>query len=144
MAEGAGPVPAYVLDSYALLAYLQGEPGGGRVVHLLREAEAGRSRLFLSILNLGEVLYLVERRRGLRAAQAVLANIYQLPVARLPVTEETVLAAAHLKAHHPIAYADAFAVAAAQAQQAALVTGDPEFRAVEGIVTLEWLPEVNA
>ena len=38
-------------------------------------------------------------------------------------------------------YADAFAVALAQMKQAAVVTGDPDFRKFEGLVPIEWLSQ---
>jgi len=50
------------------------------------------------------------------------------------------LAAAHVKAHHPISYADAFAVALAQEMDASVVTGDPEFECVEELIPVVWLP----
>jgi hypothetical protein len=40
----------------------------------------------------------------------------------------------------PISYADAFVVAAAQEQDATIVTGDPGFIAVQSQVRIEWLP----
>lgn len=42
------------------------------------------------------------------------------------VTPARVMAAARIKAKHPLAYADAFAVATAAAHGAVLLTGDPE------------------
>lgn len=48
-------------------------------------------------------------------------------------------AATHLKARHPISYADAFAAALAQLESATLVTGDREFEAVQGVIRIEWL-----
>ena len=54
-------------------------------------------------------------------------------------TRERVLAAAHIKATHAMSYADAFVVAAAQEMRATILTGDPEFRTVEGLVPVEWL-----
>ena len=59
------------------------------------------------------------------------------------VSRSTVLAAAHVKARFPIAYADAFAVAAAHEWGGVLMTGDPEFRplADAGLVSVEWLPQ---
>jgi predicted nucleic acid-binding protein len=41
--------------------------------------------------------------------------------------------------HPAISYADAFAVAAAQEQQASLLTGDPEFNKVTASNAIEWL-----
>ena len=50
-----------------------------------------------------------------------------------------VLSAAHLKANFPIALADAFAIVAAQSHDGVLVTGDPEFKAVEEEIRIEWI-----
>lgn len=132
-------LPIYVLDSFALLAYLGGEAGMPRVRDVLSEASLGGCRVLLSLINLGEVMYIIERESGLPQAQAVLAAIEQLPIEVLPATQDAVLAAAHLKAHYRIAYADAFAVAAAQASGGKVLSGDPEFAAVQGIVPVEWL-----
>lgn len=38
-----------------------------------------------------------------------------------------------------MAYADAFAIAAAQELDATVITNDPEFQAVENLVSVEWL-----
>ncbi len=46
---------AYVLDSFALLAYLEGEEGKERVQSVLEDAAAQRRRAYLSLINLGEV-----------------------------------------------------------------------------------------
>ena len=132
-------VPVYVLDSFALLAYLDGEIGMERVKLILEEAKRGQMRVMLPVINLGELLYITEREVGLVQAQAALAAIEQLPIEILPATNEAVLAAAHIKANHHIAYADAFVVAAAQEYRATVLTGDPEFQNVEKLVSVEWL-----
>lgn len=131
----------YILDSFAVLAYLAGESGMQRVREVLEAAMRSNIRAYLSMLNLGEVLYITEREQGLAQAQAVLAAIEQLPIDILEVTKERVLAAAHVKANHRLAYADAFAVAAAQELEGKVLTGDPEFKSVEALVPVEWLEE---
>jgi ribonuclease VapC len=130
----------FVLDSFALLAYLQDEPVASRIEKLLDNAAKEKCSLFLSIINLGEILYITERRGGVVKAQDALALIQQLPIEILFVDEQTVFAAAHIKANHSISYADSFAVAAAMQEDAAIVTADPEFHSVEAIVKVEWLP----
>ena len=130
---------SFVLDSYALLAYLQDEPMGSRIEKLLDNARKEKCRLFLSLINLGEILYIVERRGGIAKAQDALALIRQLPVEIPLVDEQTVFAAAHIKANHAISYADAFVVATAIQENAIIVTADPEFQSVETIVQVEWL-----
>jgi len=128
-----------VLDSFALLAYLNDEPGGARVKKVLRSAEQGRHRVLLCMINFGEVLYTIERRRGFATAQSVQSLIESMPITLLNATRNLVLDAAHIKANHAISYADAFVVAAAVQEDAVILTGDPEFQTVESIVTVEWL-----
>lgn len=130
---------SYVLDSYAFLAYLGGETGAAKVEQLLKQAQEGACVLYLSWINLGEALYIVERQRGLHEALSVIGLLQQLPVKLLEVTKEQVLDAAHIKANYPLAYADAFAVAAAQDKGSKLVTGDPEFEAVSELVEILWI-----
>ena len=132
---------AYTLDSFALLAYFEDETSGTRIRELLRDARRGRCLLFLCVINLGEVLYITERERGLFQAQRVVAAVDQLALRIIPAARATVLAAAHIKASYPIAYADAFAVACARQTDSVLLTGDPEFHKMEkaGLIAIEWL-----
>jgi predicted nucleic acid-binding protein len=130
---------AFVLDTFALLAYLKDEPAAARVEKVLEQAGKDKCRLFVSIVNLGELLYITERRGGIPKAQDVLALIRQLPIEILLANEQAVFSATHIKASHALSYADAFAVAAAVHKQAVVLTGDPEFESVEDLVKVEWL-----
>jgi predicted nucleic acid-binding protein len=131
--------PAFVLDAFALLAYLNDEPAAARVEKVLEQAGKDKCRLIVSIMNLGELLYITERRGGISKAQDALALIRQLPIEILPADEQAIFTAAHIKASHALSYADAFAVAAGVHEQAVVLTGDPEFESVEDLVEVEWL-----
>jgi ribonuclease VapC len=133
--------PRYVLDSFALLAYLAAEPGETQVKAILNEAQSRRAEAYLSIINFGEVIYITEREQGLPAAQKAIAATDQLPIVVIEADRRQTFAAAHLKAHHAISYADAFAAALAEGLAATLLTGDPEFRKVEAHIAIEWLPQ---
>lgn len=133
--------PLFVLDSFALLAFFQAEPGGLKVRELLERTQRGEIRLAITAVNLGEVAYRTERVFGLERAQEVLAKIEEYAPAVIDVDRELALAAAHLKARYRMSYADCLAVAAAQRLDAAVVTGDPDFRQMEEAVSVEWLPE---
>ena len=52
---------------------------------------------------------------------------------------DRVLAAAHIKAHYAISYADAFVVSLAQEVNATIVTADPEFKKVQSLAEILWL-----
>lgn len=129
----------YVLDSFALLAYLQKEPGGERVNELLEKAQKKQAVVLLSEISLGEVYYILIRALGLEEANVTLAHILALPITIAPVERDAVLAAAQYKARGAISYADCFVVALARAKHAAIVTGDKEFRAFEKDVGFVWL-----
>ena len=79
----------------------------------------------MSWVNLGEVFYVVHREVGPEAAEERVAQLRPLLSLDEPGPDR-VLSAARIKALHPIAYADAFAVATAKAHDAVLLTGDPE------------------
>ncbi|MEW5830731.1 MAG: type II toxin-antitoxin system VapC family toxin [Chloroflexota bacterium] len=128
--------PVYVLDTFALLAYLRDEPSADRIEKALADAKEGKNRLLLSIINLGEILYIVERRGGVAKVQDTLALIRQLPIEILAADERSVFDAAHVKASHALSYANAFAVAAAVQEGAVILTGDPEFASVESIANV--------
>ena len=133
--------PRYVLDSFALLAYFGAEPGGPQVEALLASAAAEQAVAYLAVINYGELIYITEREQGAFAARRAIAAVDQLPITVIEADRRLTFAAAHIKAHYRLSYADAFAVALAQQTQATLLTGDPEFRAVEHLITIEWLPQ---
>jgi ribonuclease VapC len=130
---------AFVLDAFALLAYFQDEPVAARVEQLMEQAAKEKCRLFVSIINLGELLYIIEQRGGASKAQEALALFQQLPIEILPADETTVFSVAHIKAAHILSYPDAFAVAAALHANACILTSDKEFKGVDQMVKVEWL-----
>jgi len=84
-----------------------------------------------------EVLYALQRSCGETGRNSAVSVIDQLPVSLIAPDREQTMAAAGLKARHPIAYADCFA--AALARKARLVTGDPGFRRLEKLTHIDWL-----
>ena len=132
-------VATYILDAFAFMTYFENEPGAERVEQILHDVKGGRARACISIINLGEVIYNTEHRYGLNKAQDTLALIQEMPVEVLPADDQTVFAAAHIKANHPISYADAFVIVAAQQLEGVVMTGDPEFQDVTELAKVEWL-----
>lgn len=133
------PAGSYVLDSFAVLAFLEQEPGASMVRSILEYGQQHKDRVWLSLINLGECLYIIEREQGLTAAIRTIAALRQLPIAEAEATRDRIFDAAHIKAKHRVSFADAFAIALAMEKKATLVTGDPEFKQVESLVSVLWL-----
>lgn len=129
----------YILDSYAILTLLQDEQGAERVKNILKDAQSAEKEVFISLINLGEVAYIVERRWDQARLLTVLAYLEAGPLQIAEANYKRTLAAANLKANYQISYADAFAAALAQELDATLITGDPEFNSVAHLIRIEWL-----
>lgn len=129
----------YLLDSFALLRFIQKEPGNETVKAILDDAQIGKACAMLNVINMGEIIYTVQRRFGLQFKLDVVMNIGRLGVLILPAPNDLVYRAAELKARFSMSYADTFVVASAMEHKATLVTGDPEFRQVEKLVKILWV-----
>lgn len=129
----------YVLDSYAVLALLQQERGSEKVAHLAQQAQVQAITLSMTWVNLGEVAYIVERRWGKGKLYQILGMIGGTGISFISAERELTLSAASFKAKFSLSYADAFAAALALREDAVLVTGDPAFKPLVGILQVGWL-----
>jgi len=129
----------YILDTFALMAYFQGESAGTAVKTLVARALDDEAILGASLVNAGELYYMTWRKRGASRADEVWADLQRLPITWYSANRARILAAARIKAMHHVSYADAFAIALAQELGSTVVTGDPEFKDVETIVPVMWL-----
>lgn len=128
-----------LLDSCALLAYLRKELNYQRVLEIL-SAGSKEGQVVMNEINVGECYYLVARERGVEQADYLIDTIIpNLPITVVSNTFDDIIGASRIKSKHPISYADCFAVATAIREKAVIVTGDPDFKLVEGIVEIEWL-----
>lgn len=130
-----------VLDTYALLAFWLGETQAEPVRHILSSGEP-----WMTLVNLGEATYIIERRSGPAMADRLWAHMRSLerpggvPVQWLSVDERLVRQAATLKTLGGMSYADCFAAAAAAILQCPVLTGDPEFAVAEQAgIAVSWL-----
>lgn len=109
-----------VLDSWAITALFDGEPAARRVEQAIVDDDAG-----MSSVNLGEVYYVMARRRGAGAAVQIVEGVRGVVAVEDP-DWPLVRAAAEIKTRGGLSYADAFCVATAIRHRAPLYTGDPE------------------
>ncbi len=117
-----------VLDAYAVIAYLRGEPSSGEVAGLLREPTQ------LTAVNAAEVCDQMTRVFG-RDPDSIEADLALLAYAgmhMLPVTSELAIQAGRLRARHyhrqhcAVSLADCIASAAALTTSHPLATADPD------------------
>ncbi len=130
---------AKVLDSYALMAFFEDEPGADLVRSLLLKAEESDLKLLMSVVNLGEVWYSIARATSPKMADQYISEIHGMAIEIVDADWVLTHQAAVYKANGNIAFGDCFAAALAKNRKAELITGDKEFKALEGEIKISWL-----
>ena len=126
----------YLLDTSALFALIEDEPGAERVEALLRS-----ERVVVPFLAGLETYYVILQERSEEEADRRLALIRQLPAQWLDhVSDQALIMAGHMKAYHRMSLADAVIAAFAREADAILVHKDPGFESVSHLVRQERLP----
>ena len=128
-----------VLDSFALLAFLRGEAGEEKVAALLERAGLRDAPLHMTEVNYAEVKYIVMRKDGEDRWKEIAGELPALPIEFHPATRALADVAADFKARYKLSLADAFAAALAREKKAELITGDPEFKALDKEIKIAWL-----
>lgn len=127
-----------VVDSWALVAWVRKEPAAPLMRQFLIDAEAGKIELAMSWINAAETFYILAKRNGADAAEEFLKRLSSLPIRLVAPDEQGIMAAARIKAAHPVAFGDAFAIALAQEEHASVITGDDEIRRCR-MVAVDWI-----
>jgi predicted nucleic acid-binding protein len=137
MTNGSGGT-VRVLDSWAIIALIQDEPAAERVEEMLDESAAGEAPLLMSWYNAGEAFYILAKRKHRDVAEEFMTRLPSLPIRIVLPDENAVMAAARIKAGHPVAFGDAFVIGLALANNASVITGDNEIRKC-GLVAVDWI-----
>ena len=135
----------YVLDANAVLRYLaigDGE-GGDKVLGLFEQAERGQTQLSMSVINLGEVFYILLKRVGEQRALHYI-RVLQHGITVVDADANRTIQAARLKHQLKLGYADSFAAALALELKATLVSADPAFEKVGKDLKWMRLPKFEA
>ena len=130
---------ALVLDSWAVLAYLGDEASGQDVADLITSAHENRIPMMMSIVNAGEVWYILARELSEAQADSAVTDLAGLGIELIDADWLLTRIAGTFKARHRMSYADCFVAALAKDRKADLVTGDKEFKQIEGEVSIRWL-----
>ena len=130
---------AIVLDSWAVIAYLEDEDAAAKVADIIADAHEERISLLMTVVNAGEVWYIVARQTSAADADASIKQLRDLGIEFVDADWSLAKDAGYFKSKNKMSFADGFAAALAKQRKAHLVTGDPEFRQIEKEITISWL-----
>jgi predicted nucleic acid-binding protein len=130
----------YVLDTSAILAYIEDEDGADIIEELLIKAERNEATIFVAFVSLTEVMYITLQEKDEATAQARVDLIKSLSLTIEESNEPLNYSAARLKAKNRISLADAYIAALCQEQDGLLVHKDPEFDNLSSTISQHRLP----
>src|SRR5438132_2099509 len=121
------------------MAYLEDEPAAEKIADIMADAHEEDIPLFMTVVNAGEVWYILAREVSVAEADSSIRQLRQLGISFIDADWLLAHEAAGFKSKHKMSFADCFAAALAKQKKALLLTGDPEFKQVEAEVTINWL-----
>jgi PIN domain nuclease of toxin-antitoxin system len=131
----------FVLDSSALLRYIDNEAGADRVEEILIACVSGEAGVTLSAVQWGEVAGNLRKRLGASEEKRILSSLLPSEADLAAASVERAVRAGELRADRGIGYADAFALELAmESPEYVLVTADYGFKPVEDLARIEFLP----
>jgi predicted nucleic acid-binding protein len=131
----------FVLDSSAVLRFIDREAGVERVRAIFRSCAGGQDEVYISAVQWGEVAGKLRGSLGVSSQKLVLENMTQLGLSIISATAGRAVRAAEIKVDCKLAYADAFAIELAMdSPDHVLVTADYDFKAVADLAQIEFLP----
>ncbi len=130
---------AFVLDSWAVIAYFEDEPAGGKIADLLASAHEAGIPVFISVVNVGEVWYITAREISVEDADTIVKELRDLRIQFEDADWDLTREAAWFKSQHKMSYADCYAAGLVKRKGAHLITGDPEFKGIEDQIKIQWV-----
>jgi predicted nucleic acid-binding protein len=130
---------ALVLDTWAVIAYLEGELSAQQIADLIANAHEEDVPILMTVVNVGEVWYTIAREVSEADANISIKELRDLRIQFENVDWELTQEAARFKSQHKMSYADCYAAALAKMKKANLVTGDKEFKPLEDDISIHWV-----
>jgi PIN domain nuclease of toxin-antitoxin system len=128
-----------VLDSYALLAFFEDEPGADSVRGLIMRAEEKNNNLLMSVLSLGEVWGSIAKTGSAETADSYINEIRGMAIEVVDIDWQIARQAAVFTGITGLSFADCIPAALAKVRKAELITGHKNFKSLENQIKITWL-----
>lgn len=122
-------MPKILIDSCSLLSLLLDEAEADKMTNWLQKARTGEVKLYMSLINYGEVCIKLDQFLDELSAEEAKENIKSnLFITILDVDMAIIESASKIKSGGGLAYPDAIALATCKTHDLTLLTKDSEFK----------------
>src|SRR6185295_15058298 len=119
---------AVVLDSWAVIAYLEDEDAATRVADIIADSHDAQVPLLMTVVNAAEGWCIVARQTTAADADSSIKQLRDIGIQFIDADWGLAKEAGYFKSKNKMSLADAFAAALAKQRKGHLVTGDSEFK----------------
>lgn len=130
---------AFILDSWAVIAFFEDEPAGKKIADLISDAHENGIPIYMTVVNVGEVWYITAREISEESANNIIKELGDLRIEFIDANWEITHEAARFKSMHRLSYADCYAAALTRLKKGVLVTGDKEFKTIGTQIEIQWV-----
>ena len=133
----------FVLDTSALLRFVDNEAGSDRVADIFREQAAGSAKVVMCAVHWGEIAHNILKRYGPGSLEDSLYRLKALGIEIIAIDESRAVETATVRHRYnfKIPYADAFGVElASHSSDHILLTADFDVKPAAQDVVIEFLP----
>lgn len=132
----------FILDSSAVLRYIDDEAGADRVGEIFIACVQGQGEMRISALQWGEIAGKLRKRLGPASATRILDSLIPQELEIVPATGERAVRASAVRLERKIPYVDGFALdLSMDSPEHLLVTADYDFKSVDDLARIEFLPQ---
>ncbi len=130
----------YILDTSALLTFIENEAGVEDVEKLLLDAIEGKVQIFISAVSTIQLYYVSLREQGKTVADERLQLIDGLPIKQQSLHSDMAKIIGEIKESKSMSFADCCIAGLAKIYKATIVHKDPEFEQIKDELKQHKLP----
>ena len=130
---------ALILDSWAVIAFFEDEPAGKKIANLIADAHEDGIPVYMMVVNVGEVWYITAREISETTANNIVKELSDLRIEFVDANWEITQEAARFKSKNRMSYADCYTAALTRSKKGILITGDSEFKTIDGQIDIQWV-----
>ena len=130
----------YLLDTTALMTFIENEKGADEVEKILREAYINRARVLASFMSIMEGYHSILKEGNEESARDFYLYMKVLPVEIVGIDERITIKAGDIKASLGLTTAQSWIVASAMGYKAILVHKEPSYEVLSSLLPMITLP----
>jgi predicted nucleic acid-binding protein len=128
-----------VLDTWSILAYLEGNLNGKKVAELIADSVELGNTIYLSAISLGEIYYAIAKNVNEKEADKTIDELLQMGIIILEIDTKAIIEATKYQTEFDLSISQCLTAIFAKRNKAVLLTFDNRFKKMEQQLRIQWI-----